>query len=674
MDKEDEVNLIKNANNNNDNNNNSKDNDNNNNNTSSKTITIDQIIDDLGLHKYNILMLLITSFALFCDGIELYTVFLLLPVLKEKFDISDFQNSVIVSCSVLGSAVGVLVSGILTNKYGERKPFIIITLILGLFGSLTVVVDNYYWFCVCRLIVGICIGVIINYVNCLFENLPSKYRGVISIFIFSMIEIGILFYCFLFYYMSDKELLIDVYKKIVLISTIPMYVCFILALFFFEESPRKLFWNKKFDLFFDALNRYSGKKEYLTIEQKKELIDKAEKNEIMNNRIYNDNNFDSVDSADGNGTYWDKLRKVFGISPFDVCIQVVLWSVGIMIIFSSQYYLPKYLDYDSLIRTSNNRSNSNINIIGNQTQYNRNLSTNTSSILSFIQLNIDEADMLKNNITKIKDNDNIVNKLSLNNSLDFLKMQIYNNDSVILNTTSKHFNNTAMSDTHKQINLIQHIKTYKVEDRYIENANSNISDYNYKQRYLSENKQTDKPSNNSSSNYNAKHTPTNEVTIHTLSREKYLKIIKATLLSFIGELLGGLLSFTPIKLKHIITISYIVTVLLSFSKIYLLIFIEYISSFLKVSSKICLNFMRLYTSNHFHTKYRETVYSFCGFVSRFSILFTPFIIDFLFSLDIYYPTYFEITLGLLGLGLTLFIQIDDLGKNIDEVKIDKNDN
>lgn len=574
-------------------------------NSNTEKINIDKIIDDLGFHRYNIMMLFLEFIALFCDGIEIYTVFFLLPILKDKYHMNNFENSIVVSCAILGTALGVLFSGILTQKYGERRPFISISLLIAVFGSLSVAVDSLLWFCFCRLIVGFSIGVIINYVNCLYENLPTKNRRFISILIFVSVEVGILFYTFLFYIYTLDTLPINVYKTIVVVSTIPMYLCFILSFFFFQESPRKLLWNKKYDQLFDTLDKYSGKKDYLNFQQKRTLIEIVEKKEKEEQeKLEKDLENNHIQAS--NSTYFGRLKLAFIKDSSSIILQVILWSIAMTLILSCTYYLPKYLEHVSGDVKLNNEP------------------VKTRELKSYDKYSLDS--LKKNNYNYNHNVDQIDSLKSLENDTPKDKA---------------HFN-----DKHSFLKV-------KNQNKISNNSNSDDDKNNYSNRIMI--------SESFSDFYETK--------IIEKNSKKYKKVMISTFISMLGEVFPAILAMSSIRIKYLVAIAYFLCAISSSMKIYEPLYVEYFSSALKISDKICINFMRLYTSGQFHTDYRETVYVFCGFISRFVIVFAPFIIDYLFNIDVFLPCYFEIILGLSGFMLTLMLVLDDPDKKIDHVEI-----
>ena len=515
-------------------------------NVSNQYIDIDIIINNLGLHKYNIIMLILICLALVCDGIEMYTINILLPVLKIKFDMNTYQNSIVASSSMIGSAIGVYFSSYLSNKYGDRKPFIVISLIISVVGSISVLIDNYIYFVVCRIIIGICIGISINYVNCLFENLPKNFRSIIATFIFIGVEVGVIYYILLFYYFSIDKEPIEIYKKVVVISTVPMYICLILSYFYFQESPRKLLWSKKYVELYNTLDKYSGIKNYLSNNQKAMLVKLvSEKEKRLTNSIQNESN--------------------------------------------------------------------NINMITESNVINSNYKT----------ISLDENNK---EISELQcDNKNVLNNKISFGSLNSIIYKLY-------------FRPVLMQMLLWIISLLILVNVGYYLPRYLETLTL-------------EAKKIDKIHGLLSNSSNLK------------------KLLISTFISMCGDFIGGFLAFMNIKRKKIISYFFLLSCLFSLLKIAHIESIEYYSSGVRICCKICLNFIRLYTSEFFHTDYRDTVYSLCGFSARTSIILSPFICDYLISINILYPNFFEIIISIIGFLLTINLSIETLNKPIDDIEV-----
>lgn len=464
---------------------------------------IDEIIDDLGFHLYNTSMLILESMVLFCDGIEIYTVILLLPVIEKRYNLNYIENSLAICTTFLGAALGVLMSSYLTNKFGERKPFLVVVFVIAVFGTISVVIDNFIWFVFCRFVIGLSIGISVNYVNCLFENLPSKSRGIVSIVIFVGVDLGIVFYCLLFYLYTINQSPDDVYQIVVIVSTIPMYLCLLLSFFFFQESPRKLLWNKEFDKLFGILDKYSGKTNYLSEAQKEKL----------KSIVDTHNRHKEIDDS----TYFSKLRVAFKDNSKNILLLISVWTIGFGIYYNAAYLLPKYYDSE---------------------------------------------------ITKSEKND-----------IDYFYIQT----------------NSA----------------------------------------------------------------------------KMLKLVWVNLSIATGNFVCGFFALFDWNRKLIIAIGFVITAVFSSMKFIDIGHIEYYTIIMKISSKLAINYGRLFTSECFHTDLREVVYSLCGFVSRLFLVFVPFIFEFLFNLNPYLAIYYEVVLSGLGLIAILLVTINPDIKEIDKTKNSK---
>ena len=214
---------------------------------------VDSIIDELGMHKYNIIMFFLITFTFLFDAIDSFIVVLLLPVLKEKYGLTDMQNSLIVILQVWSIGVGNFCFGFIIHKFGEKKPFLLSFLVIIIANSLSVAYDNVIYFTVMRGIVGFAVGINYNYGNSLFEILPSKYRGFFTILSNAGYEIGIISFAYAFYYYTLYQPEIEVYKMIVILFSIIKFFPSFLEQYTFRKVQEDLSGIKTLNIFLKML-------------------------------------------------------------------------------------------------------------------------------------------------------------------------------------------------------------------------------------------------------------------------------------------------------------------------------------------------------------------------------------------------------------------------------------
>ncbi len=128
-------------------------------------MNIDQILDKIGYTRYHILVIIITAFTLIADGAEIYTIYLISPILRKVYNLPTPIVALLSSCLFIGFGIGSFFSGSITTLYKRRLPMLVSLFIIMLFGTICVLIDNIWFFIGCRLIIGLGIGILINFVN-----------------------------------------------------------------------------------------------------------------------------------------------------------------------------------------------------------------------------------------------------------------------------------------------------------------------------------------------------------------------------------------------------------------------------------------------------------------------------------------------------------------------------
>jgi MFS family permease len=297
-------------------------------------IDIETIIDNLGFHRYNILMMVLVGMTLFSDGIELFTVYLLIPVLYKEFHLSIIMKSLLSSSSLLGNAVGNAFSEYLYEKFGERKTFLVCNIIITVFGLLTVVWVNMGWFLFCRFIIGFAIGINYNHISSVFENLPEYCRHFSLNILLIFINFGAFFYTFLFLVFTQYSSEYTIWRTIVGVSTIPMILTTIFNIFFFEECSRTLLINHEYEKLFENLDKYSGKKNFLSESEKAYLIKIEEEKEEINKE----------NEVNQKHTFLSRVKNAFKLHRLLFCLLVVAWIFSYMYNYCIMYNFTTILD------------------------------------------------------------------------------------------------------------------------------------------------------------------------------------------------------------------------------------------------------------------------------------------------------------------------------------------
>lgn len=215
---------------------------------------------------------LIVILSLISDGVELYLIYLIAPVLSYINNYSEDFLSIITSVLFLGMAVGSLSSGLISKYLGRNNGILFFMVLISFFGTFCVSINNMYWFFVCRFIVGVSIGYLFNIVNTFTEILPIKYRDFVIGSVFFAIKLGTIYFIGVYYIFSEYFNVVEQYKNIVLISSLPMGICFIFAALYLDESPRILLWDCKYEEGFAVLDRLNAGSNYDFNDEEKQKV------------------------------------------------------------------------------------------------------------------------------------------------------------------------------------------------------------------------------------------------------------------------------------------------------------------------------------------------------------------------------------------------------------------
>lgn len=169
--------------------------------------------------------------------------------IRDDFALTTAQQELVVSILLIGAAIGAVIAGVLSDKYGRRKVVIVSSILFMIGVVFMAEASNWIYLLVGRLIVGLAIGlasmVIPLYVS---ELAPAHIRGTCVAIFQLMITIGILGAYFVDYaFAADKG-----WRWMLGIGGVPAVILFI-AMLFLPETPRWLarqgYWDKARNVF-----------------------------------------------------------------------------------------------------------------------------------------------------------------------------------------------------------------------------------------------------------------------------------------------------------------------------------------------------------------------------------------------------------------------------------------
>jgi MFS family permease len=201
---------------------------------------MDQLVEQAGYTKAHFYMISFACLILFLDGIQMTLFSSTFIPFQKLYNLSQFYMSLISSSMFLAVGLG----SFLTTKESmvkNRKDAIIKYTFLMFIMSISMgLFQNLFIFILCRLIIGICIGILLPMnSNLLCEFLPIKFRSFFMVMTGTFFNLGAIFLNSVMYFVIpnfEQEKLLIVY----LIVSFPNLIVAIIMYLKLEESPRYL--------------------------------------------------------------------------------------------------------------------------------------------------------------------------------------------------------------------------------------------------------------------------------------------------------------------------------------------------------------------------------------------------------------------------------------------------
>ncbi len=145
----------------------------------------------VGPHR---IWLVILSVMYMCDLADIYGLSYAAPAMRKTWDLSTTQVGALTSCTFAGMAIGAVVGGRLSDRFGRRRTMIVAALIFSLSSILSGLAPGFWVFAILRFLTGAglqaALGVVLVYVA---EMFPRAARGRFLSIVVGMGSLGIPF-------------------------------------------------------------------------------------------------------------------------------------------------------------------------------------------------------------------------------------------------------------------------------------------------------------------------------------------------------------------------------------------------------------------------------------------------------------------------------------------------
>lgn len=143
------------------------------------------------LKPFHLILIFWLFIILMFEGYDVVIYGATIPFLKEEWGISDIVAGSIGSYTTIGTAIGAVMFGLYSDRFGRKRMIIFTTFLFSVFTMLSGFAPNAVMFTICRVIAGLGFGGAMPIIASLIsEYAPLKYRAAIISFIFCGYSVG----------------------------------------------------------------------------------------------------------------------------------------------------------------------------------------------------------------------------------------------------------------------------------------------------------------------------------------------------------------------------------------------------------------------------------------------------------------------------------------------------
>ncbi|XVF23271.1 hypothetical protein REPUB_Repub13aG0022000 [Reevesia pubescens] len=141
------------------------------------TFTVDEALLAMGFGKFQILVLAYAGMGWVSEAMEMMLLSFIGPAVQSLWGLSSHEESLITSVVFVGMLVGAYSWGVVSDKHGRRKGFLITAVVTAGAGILSSLAPNYISLIILRCLVGLGLGGGPVLCSWFLEFIPAPSRG-----------------------------------------------------------------------------------------------------------------------------------------------------------------------------------------------------------------------------------------------------------------------------------------------------------------------------------------------------------------------------------------------------------------------------------------------------------------------------------------------------------------
>jgi len=194
-------------------------------------------VENLGIGAWHAKQCFVGGGVWLADGAELLLIGSVTLAVAKDWGLEPWQKGSVVSIVFVGVAIGNLMSGLVSDKYGRRLPVCCSYVCVALLSILSATTWGFWSLCAARFLVGCAFGFGQPAWNTLCSEIsPSNWRMPLSVFCNIMFVIGEL-YSATVIWLSDPDMLWLDWRWLLIVGAYPGCILSVMGMFFLHESP-----------------------------------------------------------------------------------------------------------------------------------------------------------------------------------------------------------------------------------------------------------------------------------------------------------------------------------------------------------------------------------------------------------------------------------------------------
>lgn len=295
----------------------------------------------IGFGSYQKILIFLMSFVIMADGIEISALSIILPILKNEWNISENLQGLMGSILFIGLFIGSVLNGFLADIIGRKRSLTYISLIQFFLSLYSSFVHNETIFIVVRGAFGILLGFVVPLVPALTaEWTPLEKRGRVLVVVVSVFSVGQVIAVVIAYYCLDN-LGSGNWRLMLLICSFPSLLVWVGCVAFLRDSPRYVMLDQSIEAGMEILNyviRFNNSSKTNIFTKEKDMKDFEQWKDFMKNEFFSE-------KTEKGAYIFRKICEIF--APKYWKITIGLWISWFGVNFASYglvFILPFFLD------------------------------------------------------------------------------------------------------------------------------------------------------------------------------------------------------------------------------------------------------------------------------------------------------------------------------------------